>query len=153
MIGIFSFGHRISDGLVPLLLIRGTICLPETKNKISSKFCSYIEIVVEKNNNSYTSIIPEYDGLFILQDINPGKYDLKINYLSSETITLEKEPLSVVVLSGKTGDFYEELDFNVTAIKAKNAIKFLTGFHLEYSLKNSQLKTECILHYLLPVVS
>ncbi|MFT6195437.1 MAG: hypothetical protein ACJASU_002355 [Cognaticolwellia sp.] len=73
--------------------------------------------------------------------------------MSSETIILEKEHLSVVVLLEKTGDFYEELDFNVTAVKAKKVIKLLTGFDLEYSLKNSQLRTECILHYLLPVVS
>jgi len=40
-----------------------------------------------------------------------------MNYLGSETITLEEEILSVVVLSGETGDFYEGLDFTVSKIK------------------------------------
>ncbi|MFT5298554.1 MAG: hypothetical protein ACI9YH_004602 [Colwellia sp.] len=112
-------GKKISVGLVPLSLIMGSIYLPEIEDKISNKFFSYVEIVVEKDNIYYTSITPEYDGFFVLQDLKPGKYDLKINYLGSETITLEKEFLSVVVLSGETGDFYEGIDFKVMAVKAK----------------------------------
>jgi len=98
-------------------LIMGSIYLPETEDKISNKFFSYVEIVVEKNNVYYTSIAPEYDGFYVLQDLKPGKYKLKMNYLGSETITLEEEILSVVVLSGETGDFYEGLDFTVSKIK------------------------------------
>ncbi len=110
-------GKKISVGLVPLSLIMGSILLPETEDKITKKFFSYVEIVVEKNNEYYTSITPEYDGFYVLQDLKPGKYKLKINYLGSETITLEEEILSVVVLSGETGDFYEGLDFTVSEIK------------------------------------
>jgi hypothetical protein len=110
-------GKKISVGLVPLSLIMGSILLPETEDKITKKFFSYVEIVVEKNNEYYTSITPEYDGFYVLQDLKPGKYKLKINYLGSETIKLEEEVLSVVVLSGETGDFYEGLDFTVSEIK------------------------------------
>jgi hypothetical protein len=110
-------GKKISVGLVPLSLIMGSILLPEAEDKITKKFFSYVEIVVEKNNDYYTSITPEYDGFYVLQDLKPGKYKLKINYLGSETIALEEEILSVVVLSGETGDFYEGLDFTVSDIK------------------------------------
>ncbi|PKI03709.1 hypothetical protein CXF81_02255 [Glaciecola sp. 33A] len=110
-------GKKISVGLVPLSLIMGSILLPEAEDKITKKFFSYVEIVVEKNNDYYTSITPEYDGFYVLQDLEPGKYKLKINYLGSETIALEEEILSVVVLSGETGDFYEGLDFTVSEIK------------------------------------
>jgi hypothetical protein len=110
-------GKKISVGLVPLSLIMGSILLPEAEDKITKKFFSYVEIVVEKNNDYYTSITPEYDGFYVLQDLKPGKYKLKINYLGSETIALEEEILSVVVLSGETGDFYEGLDFTVSEIK------------------------------------
>ena len=112
-------GKKISVGLVPLSLIMGSIYLPEIEGKISNKFFSYVEIVVEKDNVYYTSITPEYDGFFVLQDLKPGNYHLKINYLGSETITLEKEFHSVVVLPGETGDFYEGINFNVTAVEAK----------------------------------
>jgi LysM repeat protein len=112
-------GKKISVGLVPLSLIMGSIYLPKIEGKISNKFFSYVEIVVEKDNVYYTSITPEYDGFFVLQDLKPGNYDLKINYLGSETITFEKEFHSVVVLPGETGDFYEGINFNVTAVEAK----------------------------------
>ena len=112
-------GKKIKVGLVPLSMIMGSIYLPEIDTKISKKFFSYAEIVVEKNGIYYASITPEYDGFFVLQDIKPGKYDLKINYLGSETILLLKDILTVNVLSGTTGGFYEGIDFNVTTIKEK----------------------------------
>jgi hypothetical protein len=112
-------GKKISVGLVPLSLIMGSIYLPEIEAKISNKFFSYVEITVSKDNDYYTSITPEYDGFFVLQDLKPGKYDLKINYLGSEVVTLEKDILTVIVLAGDTGNFYEGIDFNVSEIKTK----------------------------------
>jgi hypothetical protein len=103
----------------------GSIYLPEIDIRISKKFFSYAEIVVEKDGSYYASITPEYDGFFVLQDIKPGKYDLKINYLGSETIVLAKDTLTVNVLSGSTGEFYEGIDFNVITIKAKTTLGFI----------------------------
>ena len=120
-------GKKISIGLVPLSLIMGSIYLPEIKAKINKKFFSYVEIVVKKNNDYYTSITPEYDGFFVLQDLKPGKYNLKIHYLGSENIILEKDSLTVNVLSGETGEFYEGVNFNVSEIKTK---KVKTVFEL-----------------------
>jgi hypothetical protein len=112
-------GKNISVGLVPLSLIMGSIYLPDIEAKIINKFFSYVEITVSKDNNYYTSITPEYDGFFVLQDLKPGKYDLKINYLGSATITLEQDKLSVIVLAGDTGNFYEGIDFKVSGVKTK----------------------------------
>jgi VCBS repeat-containing protein len=112
-------GKKIAVGLVPLSLIMGSITLPETEIKIIRKFFSYVEIVVEKDGHYYTSIKPEYDGFFVVQDLTPGKYTLKVNYLGSEKITLEKETFPVAVLSGDTGDFYEGINFVVSEIKTK----------------------------------
>jgi hypothetical protein len=112
-------GKKVSVGLVPLSLIMGSIYLPEIEANIKNKFFSYVEIVVKKNGNYYTSINPEYDGFFVVQDLKPGKYELRINYLGSEKITLEKDILTVTVLSGDTGDFYEGIDFNISEIKFK----------------------------------
>ena len=114
-------GKKIAVGLVPLSLIMGVISLPETDRKTSKKFFSYAEIVVEKDGIYHSSIKPEYDGFYVLQDLKPGKYKLKISYLGSENIKFERDALSVVVLSGDTGGFYEGVDFNVTEIKAKKA--------------------------------
>jgi VCBS repeat-containing protein len=112
-------GKKIAVGLVPLSLIMGSISLPETDTELTDKFFSYVEIVVEKWGAYYTSIKPEYDGFFVVQDLTPGKYTLKVNYLGSEKITLEKDSFPITVLSGDTGDFYEGIDFVVSDIKVK----------------------------------
>jgi LysM repeat protein len=119
LILIPASGKKIAVGLVPLSLVMGSISLPKTDSKTSNKFFSYAEIVVEKDGIYHSSIKPEYDGFYVLQDLKPGKYNLEVNYPGSEIIVFEKEILSVVVLSGETGHFYEDIDFNVTAIKAK----------------------------------
>ncbi|MFT6926653.1 MAG: hypothetical protein ACJAZP_002272 [Psychromonas sp.] len=112
-------GKKIGEGLVPLSLIMGSISLPAVEKKIKKKFFSYAEIIVEKDGAYYRSIKPEYDGFYVVQDLQPGKYTLTINYLGSEQITLEKDHLKVKVSSGETGDFYEGIDFIVTNIEAK----------------------------------
>jgi hypothetical protein len=112
-------GKKIAVGLVPLSLIMGSITLPSVERKIKKKFFSYTEIIVEKDGVYYHSIKPEYDGFYVVQDLQPGSYSLKINYLGNETVTLEKNVLEVVVSSGETGNFYEGMHFKVTDIKAK----------------------------------
>jgi LysM repeat protein len=132
-------GKKIAVGLVPLSLIMGAISLPETDRKTSKKFFSYAEIMVEKDGIYHDSIKPEYDGFYVLQDLKPGKYNLKINYLGSETITLEKERLSVVVLSGDTGGFYEGINFNVTAIKAKKSPSIFENVQSKINTQKTQV--------------
>jgi hypothetical protein len=112
-------GKKIAVGLVPLSLIMGSITLPSVERKIRKKFFSYAEIIVEKDGVYYRSIKPEYDGFYVVQDLQPGSYTLKINYLGSEKVTFEKDVIDVVVSSGETGDFYEGMHFKVTAIAAK----------------------------------
>lgn len=119
-------GKKIGVGLVPLSLIMGSITLPSVERKIRKKFFSYAEIIVKKDGGYYRSIKPEYDGFYVVQDLQPGKYSLTINYLGSEKIRLEKDVLKVNVTSGETGDFYDGMNFKVTDIQAK---KIKTIFH------------------------
>jgi hypothetical protein len=119
-------GKKIAVGLVPLSLIMGSITLPSVERKVRKKFFSYAEIIVEKDGVYYRSIKPEYDGFYVVQDLQPGKYSLTINYLGSEKIRLEKDVLKVNVTSGETGDFYEGMDFKVTDIQAKKVETLLS---------------------------
>ncbi|PKH03630.1 hypothetical protein CXF72_05320 [Psychromonas sp. MB-3u-54] len=112
-------GKKVGMGLVPLSLIMGSISLPAVDNKLRKKFFSYAEIIVEKSGLYYRSIKPEYDGFFVVQDLKPGKYTLQISYLGSETVTLEKDVLEVIVKSGETGGFYDGIDFKVIDIQPK----------------------------------
>ncbi len=110
-------GKRVELGLVPVSMIMGYISLPDIDIKKQKKFFSYVEIVVEKDGSYYDCILPEYDGFFVVQDLKPGTYSLKINYLGSEEVTLEKNTLEVIIRSGETGDFYDGIDFKVSQIE------------------------------------
>jgi len=112
-------GRKVDVGLVPLSMIMGSIYLPDIENKKINKFFSYVEIIIEKDGKYYDSIIPEYDGFFVIQDLKPGRYSLRLNYLGSEKISLEKDILEVVVRGGETGDFYDGIDFKVSEIQNK----------------------------------
>lgn len=112
-------GRKVGVGLIPLSMIMGSINLPAVDRKIKKKFFTYVEIIVEKAGVYYRSIKPEYDGFYVIQDLQPGEYSLKINYLGSEQVTLEKDVLEVVVSSGETGDFYDGINFKVTDIQTK----------------------------------
>ena len=119
-------GKKIEMGLIPLSMIMGSINLSALEAKQKRKFISYVEIIVEKDGIYLRSIKPEYDGFYVVQDLQPGNYLLTINYLGSEEITLDKGALKINVRSGETGDFYEGIDFNVVDIQAK---KINTIFH------------------------
>ena len=110
-------GRRIDVGLIPMSMIMGSICLPDIDVKKRNKFFTYVEIVVEKEGIYYDSIVPEYDGFFVVQDLKPGLYSLRINYLGSKRIKCEEDTLEVTIRSGETGDFYEGIDFVVTEVK------------------------------------
>lgn len=112
-------GKKIEIGVVPVSIIMGSIILPNIDRKKINRFFSYVEIKVEKDGIYYDSIFPEYDGLFVIQDLKPGKYSLKINYLGNKKIILEKDTLEVVIKSGEIGDFYDGVDFKVSEIKDK----------------------------------
>jgi hypothetical protein len=112
-------GKKVAMGLVPQSLIMGSINLPSVERKIRKKFFSYAEIIVEKNGVYYRTIKPEYDGFYVVQDLQPGEYSLTINYLGSETITLKKDVLEISVKGGETGDFYDGINFKVTDIQAE----------------------------------
>lgn len=115
-------GKHIEIGLVPVSILMGSICLPDIEdNKIKKKVFAYMEIIVEKDGNYFSSIKPEYDGFFVVQDLKPGLYSLKINYLGREKIKCKEDNLEVIVKSGETGDFYEGIDFIVTEIKNLNS--------------------------------
>ncbi|MFT5721314.1 MAG: hypothetical protein ACI9W6_001627 [Motiliproteus sp.] len=121
-------GISVGMGLVPLSLIMGSISLPVIEDKQKNKFFSYVEIIVEKEGVYYRSIKPEYDGFFVVQDLQPGVYTLTLNYLGSEKVTLEKEALDVSVSAGDTGNFYDGIDFNVTDIQTIEVKTIFSGF-------------------------
>lgn len=114
-------GKNINVGLVPLSMITGSIYLPDKENRKLKNIFSYMEIIIEKDGKYYDCITPEYDGFFVAQDLKPGEYLLRINYLGREKILLEKDEREVIVRGGETGDFYDGIDFKILEIKIPSA--------------------------------
>lgn len=71
-----------------------------TDDFIEKKFTQNIAntlIILEKDGELYREIDPEFDGMFFLDDVSPGKYKLIFTYLGVDNVTFEPKELEVNV--------------------------------------------------------
>ena len=72
-----------------------------TDDFVEKKFTQNIAstvIILEKNGELYREIDPEFDGMFFLDDISPGKYKLKFTYIGTENVTFQPDELDVDIV-------------------------------------------------------
>lgn len=86
-----------------------------TEDFIEKKFTQNIAntvIILEKNGELYKEIDPEFDGMFFLDDVSPGKYKLKFSYLGTDRVAFEPNELDVdiVVDNPYEGLYIDSLD-------------------------------------------
>ncbi|WP_297406844.1 hypothetical protein [uncultured Cetobacterium sp.] len=79
------------------------------------RIVSMTTIVLEKNGEFYKEIDPEFDGLYFFDDVLPGEYDLKFNYLGSDPIIFTGEKTKVIVKleNDDEGEYFEGFDVTV----------------------------------------
>lgn len=72
-----------------------------TEDFIEKKFTQNIAntvIILEKNGELYKEIDPEFDGMFFVDDVSPGKYKLKFSYLGTDSVAFEPNELDVDIV-------------------------------------------------------
>lgn len=78
---------------------------------------------LDKDGELYKEIDPEFDGLYFFDDVLPGKYILKFNYLGNEPVEFSNQDLSVdVELENEDeGEYFEGFDtvMNISEDKIK----------------------------------
>ena len=108
-----SEGIKIDIPIAPVSMISGNIWLGEKINdKKFIRIISMTNISLEKDGKIYKEIDPEYDGLFFFEDVIPGEYVIKFNYLGDERIKFNKLeiPVTVKLESDEEGGYFEGLD-------------------------------------------
>ncbi|MGL5088635.1 MAG: hypothetical protein ACRC6Z_04160 [Cetobacterium sp.] len=108
-----SVGTRYDIGVQAVSMVTGNI-LPS--DNVSSeeliRILSMTTVDLEKDNESYLSIDPEFDGMYFFENVLPGKYKLKFVYLGSDKVTFSEEGLEVDVALEKEdeGQYFEGYD-------------------------------------------
>ncbi|WP_163469996.1 hypothetical protein [Fusobacterium sp. IOR10] len=108
-----SEGIKIDIPVAPVSMISGNMWMGEKINdKKFIRIISMTNISLEKDGKIYKEIDPEYDGLFFFEDVIPGKYIIKFNYLGDEKIKFSKIeiPVTVKLESDEEGGYFEGLD-------------------------------------------
>lgn len=111
-----SVGTEYNIPVQAISMVTGNILRGE--NISSDEFIRIVSmttIVLEKNGEFYKEIDPEFDGLYFFDDVLPGEYDLKFNYLGSDPIvfTGEKTKVSVKLENDDEGEYFEGFDVTV----------------------------------------
>ncbi|MGL4210156.1 MAG: hypothetical protein ACRCRT_01275, partial [Cetobacterium somerae] len=76
------------------------------------RILSMTNIALEKNGELYKEIDPEFDGMFFFENVLPGKYKMKFNYLGSDDIKFIKDYLEVDIklIHEDEGEYFEGYD-------------------------------------------
>lgn len=108
-----SSGTRYNIGVQAVSMVTGNIIPGEN---ISSqeliRILSMTNIALEKNGELYKEIDPEFDGMFFFENVLPGTYKMKFNYLGSDDIEFVEESLDVDIklVHEDEGEYFEGYD-------------------------------------------
>ncbi|MFK4784971.1 hypothetical protein [Fusobacterium sp. MFO224] len=108
-----SEGIKIDIPIAPVSMVSGNIWMGEKINdRKFMRIISMTNISLLKDGKIYKEIDPEYDGLFFFEDVVPGKYVIKFNYLGDQRIkfTESEIPVTVKLESDEEGGYFEGLD-------------------------------------------
>ncbi|NME36200.1 hypothetical protein HF862_06385 [Fusobacterium sp. FSA-380-WT-3A] len=95
----------------PISIISGNIILTEDfTEKQFIQNLSLINILLEKDNEVVAETDPEFDGMYFFEDVLPGKYTIKFNYLGYENIDFSSNSIEIEVKNSDEGDYFEGLD-------------------------------------------
>ncbi|MGL5663305.1 MAG: hypothetical protein ACRCW8_05915, partial [Cetobacterium sp.] len=108
-----SIGTRYNIGVQAVSMVTGNIIPGEgISSQELIRILSMTNIALEKNGELYKEIDPEFDGMFFFENVLPGKYKMKFNYLGSDDIKFIKDYLDVDIklIHEDEGEYFEGYD-------------------------------------------
>ena len=121
-----SIGTRYDVGVQAVSMVTGNIIPHDnmTSDELI-RILSMTTIILEKNGQSYMEIDPEFDGMYFFENVLPGEYEIKFNYLGSENIQFSEENLMLLVELNKEdeGEYFEGYDIFVEKLDKKDDIE------------------------------
>lgn len=108
-----SSGANIDVPVEVVSLIMGNIW--NTEEFTEKEFIRYISmttILLEKDGKIVKTIDPEFDGMFFFEDVTPGEYVIKFEYIGEENIGFSQNaiPVKVVLENPEEGGYFEGYD-------------------------------------------
>lgn len=71
---------------------------------------SLITILLEQDGEVITETEPEFDGMYFFEDILPGKYTIKFNYLGYENVDFSNKSIDIEIKNSDDGEYFDGLD-------------------------------------------
>lgn len=106
----------------PISILSGNIILTdEFTEKQFIQNLSLITIFLEKDGEIVAETDPEFDGMYFFEDILPGKYTIRFNYLGYENVKFSRDSIEVNINNSENGEYFEGLDTDM--IKGKEEMK------------------------------
>lgn len=106
----------------PISVLSGNIILTdEFTEKQFIQNLSLITILLEKDGEVVTETDPEFDGMYFFEDVLPGKYTIRFNYLGYENVKFSRDSIEVNINNSENGEYFEGLDTDM--IKGKEEMK------------------------------
>ena len=108
-----SSGARIDIPVETVSMIIGNILYTdEFSEKEFIRNISMVSIVLEKNGEIVKTIDPEFDGMYFFEDVTPGEYTIKFEYIGEENIGFSEEsiPIKILLNNPDEGEYFEGYD-------------------------------------------
>lgn len=106
-----SASLKLDIPVQPISVLSGNIILTdEFTEKQFIQNLSLITIFLEKNGEIVMETDPEFDGMYFFEDVLPGMYTIKFNYLGYENVEFSKKSIEVNITNSEEGEYFDGLD-------------------------------------------
>lgn len=118
-----SSGARIDVPIETVSMIMGNIW--NTEEFTEREFIRHISlttILLEKDGKLVKEVDPEFDGMFFIEDVTPGNYTLRFEYLGDDNIgfTNKTIPVNVILQNPEEGEYFEGNDTVIMLVNEDN---------------------------------
>ena len=108
-----SSGAKIDVPVETVSMIMGNIW--NTEEFTEREFIRHISlttILLEKDGKLVKEVDPEFDGMFFIEDVTPGNYTLRFEYLGDANIGFSNKtiPINVALQNPEEGEYFEGND-------------------------------------------
>lgn len=116
-----SSGANIDIPVEVISMIMGNIVYTdEFTEKEFMRSISLVTIVLEKNGKTVKVIDPEFDGMYFFEDVTPGDYTIRFEYIGDRNLGFSREsiPIKISLKNPEEGEYFEGYDTKL--IKLEN---------------------------------
>lgn len=118
-----SSALRLDIPVQPISYLSGNIVLSEDfTEKQFMQNLAFITVTLEQNGEVIAQTDPEFDGMFIFEDVLPGKYSIKFNYLGYENVEFSTNNIDIEVKNSDDGEYLDGLDTEMIKEKKEEKI-------------------------------